>query len=83
MLNGCGIKEKHYNFYAFRHTFCTNLIHLGIDITTVAKLMGDSSLELILLIYNNINKNDMRVANEKYIGMLENMNYNRDMQVSE
>jgi len=45
--------------------------------------MGDSSLELILLIYNNINKNDMRVANEKYIGMLENMNYNRDMQVSE
>ncbi|OGO82503.1 MAG: hypothetical protein A2Y18_04265 [Clostridiales bacterium GWD2_32_19] len=74
-----GLSEKGYIFYRFRHTFCTNLVQMGIDITTIAKLMGDATLDMILEVYNNINKEDIDQASNKYIERLGNLSDNKEM----
>lgn len=39
-----GIKGKHVTFHVARHTYATMLITLGVDLYTVSKLLGHSSI---------------------------------------
>ncbi|HBY20994.1 MAG: hypothetical protein A2Y24_06755 [Clostridiales bacterium GWE2_32_10] len=69
-LEKAGLSHHQYNMYRFRHTFCTRLLDMGIKPKTVAYSMGDSSVEMILRIYDNINKTDIENASDSYIERL-------------
>lgn len=45
--------------YRFRHTFCTRLLLSGCTPQTVQALMGDSTLNVIMRIYNGIKSKDV------------------------
>ncbi|HAN10554.1 MAG TPA: hypothetical protein DCP90_08105 [Clostridiales bacterium] len=62
-----GLVDKQYNFYKFRHTFCTNLIKSGVDPKTAALMMGDTDLTMVMTIYNNVNGEDVTNASREYI----------------
>lgn len=54
--NWCG---KKIFIYRFRHTFCTRLLLSGCTPQTVQALMGDSTLNVIMRIYNGIKSKDV------------------------
>lgn len=60
--------EQHLNIrmhpHKFRHTFCTTLIKMGVELTTVAKLAGHSSIQTTASFYVNTSKQDKRQAVE-------------------
>lgn len=53
------LDSRVYSPYNFRHTLCTDLIRNGEDISTIQRIMGDNSTEVILKIYTHINRDDM------------------------
>lgn len=61
-------REKHkldsdiYYPYVFRHTMCTNLILKGTPVSTVQRVLGDNSPEVIMQVYTHINRNDVAKA---------------------
>ena len=46
--------------HKFRHTFCTNLLKRGVELTTVAKLAGHSSIQTTASFYINTLQKDKR-----------------------
>ncbi|MCM1168094.1 MAG: site-specific integrase [Ruminococcus sp.] len=54
-----GWKGKKYFVYRFRHTFCTRLLLSGCTPQMVQALMGDSTLNVIMRIYNGIKSKDV------------------------
>lgn len=50
--------------HKFRHTFCTTLIKRGVELTTVAKLAGHSSIQTTANFYINTSKEDKKKAVE-------------------
>ena len=50
--------------HKFRHTFCTRLLKRGVELTTVAKLAGHSSIQTTAKFYINTSQNDKRNAVE-------------------
>lgn len=50
--------------HKFRHTFCTNLLKRGVELTTVAKLAGHSSIQTTASFYINTSQKDKREAVE-------------------
>ena len=40
--------EKHIRFHDFRHTFANHLVMRGIDLRTVAKLMGHKDIKMTM-----------------------------------
>ena len=40
--------EKHIRFHDFRHTFASHLVMRGIDLRTVAKLMGHKDIKMTM-----------------------------------
>ncbi|RUL54152.1 tyrosine-type recombinase/integrase [Lysinibacillus antri] len=48
--------------HLFRHTFCTRLLHRGIDLTTVSKLVGHSSVNMIAKFYIQTSREDKQRA---------------------
>jgi site-specific recombinase XerD len=71
-----GLDDK-FKLYRFRHTFCTNLFHEKVDIKTVQKLMGDSTVDIILKVYTHVLDDDTKQAGEEinkaYVKMLPNL----------
>lgn len=71
-----GLDDK-FKLYRFRHTFCTNLFHEKVDIKTVQKLMGDSTVDIILKVYAHVLDDDTKCAgediNKAYVKMLPNL----------
>lgn len=61
-----GLSSKVYNFYRFRHNFCTRNLKAKKDPKTVARLMGDNTLDMVLRVYNSINKDDVIKASDEY-----------------
>jgi integrase/recombinase XerD len=59
MQCGLGIKM---NPHKFRHAFCTQLLKRGVDLTTVAKLAGHSSIQTTARFYINTSRSDKRDA---------------------
>ncbi len=54
-----GLDAKVYNMYRLRHNFCTRLIRdHKLDIKTVARMMGDSSIDMVMRVYQSVNKDD-------------------------
>jgi integrase/recombinase XerD len=51
--------------HLFRHTFCTRLLNKGVDITTVSKLAGHSSVNMTMKYYINISREQKRDAVDK------------------
>ena len=45
--------------YCLRHTYCTDLARMGIDIRIAQKLMGHSDISLTANIYTNLDNNDI------------------------
>ncbi len=45
--------------YRFKHTFCTQLLLSGCTPQTVQALKGDSTLNVIMRIYNGIKSKDV------------------------
>ena len=58
-INSHGWSGKGYFLYRFRHTFCTQLLLSGRTPQEVQALMGDSTLSVILTIYNGIKSRDV------------------------
>ncbi|MGV8980531.1 tyrosine-type recombinase/integrase [Clostridium sp.] len=50
--------------HKFRHTFCTRLLKRGVELTTVAKLAGHSSIQTTASFYINTSSKDKRKAVE-------------------
>ena len=50
--------------HKYRHTFCTMLLKRGVELTTVAKLAGHSSIQLTARYYINTSHKDKREAVE-------------------
>ncbi|MBU3144619.1 tyrosine-type recombinase/integrase [Clostridium sp. CF012] len=51
--------------HKFRHTFCTRLLKKGVELTTVAKLAGHSSIQTTASFYINTSSKDKREAVER------------------
>jgi integrase len=60
LLNRCHrLREKlHFHIcpYAIRHTFATDAIVRGVDLVTIAQLMGHKNLEMLQRIYQHVRK---------------------------
>jgi integrase/recombinase XerD len=52
------------NPHKYRHTFCTRLLKRGVELTTVAKLAGHSSIQTTAGFYINTSQKDKREAVE-------------------
>lgn len=52
-------KGKEYILYRFRHNYCTRLLEKGTPIQFVQALMGDSTLDVIMKIYNGLNSKNI------------------------
>ena len=50
--------------HKYRHTFCTTLLKRGVELTTVAKLAGHSSIQTTASFYINTSQKDKREAVE-------------------
>ena len=48
--------------YCLRHTYCTDLARMGIDIRVAQKLMGHSDITLTANIYTNLDNQDVLEA---------------------
>ncbi|MEM1484254.1 tyrosine-type recombinase/integrase [Oscillospiraceae bacterium PP1C4] len=54
-----GIDSEEYNMYRFRHNYCTRLVRdLKLDIKTVARMMGDSSVDMVMRVYQSVHNED-------------------------
>lgn len=51
--------------YCLRHTYCTNLLHAGVDIRIASRLMGHSSISITNDIYTHIQVDDIISAKDK------------------
>lgn len=58
-INSHKWRGKKLFMYRFRHTFCTRLLLSGCTPQTVQALMGDSTLNVIMRIYNGIKSKDV------------------------
>jgi integrase len=63
--------DKHIHFHVSRHTFATLALSRGVDIYTVSKLMGHSSVAVTEIYANLINKKKDEVADIINIDMNE------------
>jgi site-specific recombinase XerD len=50
--------------HKYRHTFCTRLLKRGVELTTVAKLAGHTSIQTTASFYINTSQKDKREAVE-------------------
>ena len=46
MLNEAGIEDFHW--HDLRHTFASRLVMAGVDLRTVAQLLGDRTLQMVM-----------------------------------
>ena len=56
--------QKHISFHCFRHSFATNQLTAGTDITTVSKMLGHSDLKTTM-IYAKVVDNVKREAADR------------------
>lgn len=56
---------SNFSLYRFRHTFCTHLARAHVDIKTIMKLLGDSSVSVVLETYTHVPDADAKRANEE------------------
>lgn len=54
------VKVKKRNFHATRHSFATNCIEVGMDIKTLSKILGHSSVQITMNTYVHSSKKQMR-----------------------
>jgi integrase len=56
--------------YAIRHTFCTDAIERGVDLQTIATLMGHADLNMLSKVYQHIRKRSehLRAGLKKAVG---------------
>lgn len=57
-LKRIGLDKQGYTLYRFRHTFCTFLFLQGTPPDKVMRLMGDSTLNVVMRIYNHVKDSD-------------------------
>lgn len=55
---------KNFTFHGLRHTACTRLIELGVELDVVREIMRHSNLNITLEVYNHINQKRKRNAIE-------------------
>lgn len=51
--------------HVFRHTFCTNLVRAGVNLTSIQYLMGHSNADLSLNVYTDKTFEDAEIAYKK------------------
>ncbi len=59
------------NVYAIRHTWATEAMERGVDVITIAKIMGHKNLNMLLEVYSHVEKKKpyLRQAMEQAIGL--------------
>lgn len=58
-----GLDGGIYRLYRFRHTYCTRLFKVHkLDPKTVQLMMGDNSMDMVMRVYNSVNKGDILSA---------------------
>jgi len=65
------LSSSEFNLYRFRHTFCTRLLKMGKDPKTVMMIMGDNTLDMVLKVYNSINRDDIIRVSSEYADMMD------------
>ena len=66
-----GLLSEGYNLYRFRHTFCTKLFEMGMDIKTVMYMMGDNCIDVVAIVYNSVNKDKVMKASGSYADTID------------
>lgn len=62
-----GVDGGVYNLYRFRHTFCTRLFKIHkLDPKIVQFMMGDNSMDMVMRVYNSVNKEDIIAASANF-----------------
>ena len=56
----------HITPHTFRHTFCTNMLNKGLDITSLQYVMGHSDPSVTLKVYSHVTS-DVSIKNMKNI----------------
>ena len=56
----------HITPHTFRHTFCTNMVHKGLDVKSLQYIMGHSDPSITLKVYSHVN-GDVSIKNMKNI----------------
>lgn len=67
-----GVDGSYYNMYRFRHTLCTSLFkEYNKDPKTVQLTMGDNSMDMVMRVYNSVDKSDVLAASGAYSNGLD------------
>lgn len=70
VLVGTGLED--YHFHALRHTFATRCVENGVDIASVSRLLGHSSIKMTLDTYTDSMMEKRREAVQKLDYLFEN-----------
>ncbi len=57
----------HITPHVFRHTFCTNMAHAGVDLNSLQYLMGHSDASVTMNVYTHANYDSAKTAMDKII----------------
>lgn len=62
LLKRYGYSYSDFSLYKLRHTFCTRLCRMGVNPKTVARSMGDNTVQMVMEVYNETNREDIDLA---------------------
>ena len=55
----------HFSLHHLRHTYCTNLVMSGVELTVASALMGHADIQTTANIYNDVQQEQKELAAQK------------------
>ncbi len=72
-----GIQDMNFIFYRFRHTVCTRMFLEGLSIQIVQQMLGDSTSNVVMRIYNHMTQEQALSACDDYYERINQKNAER------
>ena len=54
-----------YNPYRFRHTFCTKLFRMNVNLKSAQLIMGDNTPDMVMKVYANLDRTDVLIGSKQ------------------
>lgn len=71
LLKKHGLKYSDFHPYRFRHTYCTQLFRMNVNIKAAQLIMGDNTPEMVMQVYANLDKSDVLNGSESLAKSLD------------